>query len=68
MTPLRSEADGDDVAGSAAEHLAGFLTDREEAAARHLDGDHGRLTEDDAAPGHVDDDGCGAQVDAEPGA
>ena len=44
-------ADGDDVAGRAAEHLLGLLADREHlvGAAAVLDhGDHGRLGQDDA--------------------
>ena len=58
-------ADGDDVAGSAAEHALGLLADGEHAVGALLDGHDGGLAEHDAAVLDVDQGVGGTQIDAD---
>src|SRR5205085_4381282 len=55
-------ADGDDVAGGAAQHLLRLLADGLGRVGDLVDGDDGRLRDDDAAPLGVDERVRGAEV------
>src|SRR5204863_10036267 len=56
--------DGVDVAGGAADHLAGVLPDRADATVI-VDRHDGRLLDDDAPPLDVDEDVGRAEIDAD---
>ena len=65
---VAQRADRDDVARRAAEHLLGFVADREHllaAAPIALDRDDRRLAAHDAPPLDVDEGGGGAEIDRE---
>ena len=55
-------ADGDDVAGRAPQHLFGFLAHRFDLVSDLVDGDDGRLGDDNAAPLRIDECVCRAQI------
>ena len=57
-------ADGLDVAGGAADHLAGLFAHRDDAVVVG-DGHHAGLGDDDALALHVDEDIRGAEVDSD---
>src|SRR5699024_4878244 len=62
---LPQGADGDDVAGGAAQHLAGLLANLQELAGILVHGHHGWLVENDALALDVDQNGSGTQVDTD---
>ena len=49
--------------GRAADHPLGLGTDGQRPAVLHVDRDHRRLVQDDAAPAHVDERVGRAEVD-----
>ena len=59
--------DGHDVAGRAAEHLLGFAADGLDFSGVLVDGDDGRLVDDDALALGKDQRVGGAQIDGEVG-
>ncbi len=58
-------ADGDDIAGRAAEHPLGFVAYGEDALGAGLDGDDGWFAQNDAAVADVNESICSAEVDAD---
>ena len=59
--------DGHDVARSAAEHFFGFLADGYDFAGGFIDGDDGRLIDDDAFAGGKDQRVGGAEINGQVG-
>jgi hypothetical protein len=57
-------ADGEDVAGCAAQHAFGFFADGEHVGRARLDGHHGRFAQHDALIPHVNERVGRAQVNS----
>src|SRR5206468_11129798 len=61
--PILQRPDGHDVGGRATDHALGLETDRERTPVLDVDGDDGRLVEDNAAAPDIDESVRRAQVD-----